>query len=114
LLDAAHEYNAHLPNGPLRDPYVLNDSGEAVSVEAGREEYRRLLLPDQEATDAPMARLAIPRINVDLPVFHGTDERTLSRGVGHFYGSGLPVGGEGVHTVLTAHSGYVNSKLFDD
>jgi sortase A len=114
LLASAREYNANLPNGPLRDPYVINESGKAVSVEKGRGDYERQLRPDGAEPGAPMARLTIPSIDVDLPVFHGTDDTTLSRGVGHFYGSGLPVGGKGVHAVLTAHSGYVNSKLFDD
>lgn len=114
LLDDAHEYNAHLPNGPLRDPYVINESGAAVSLEEGREVYERLLLADPDEPHVPMARLIIPRIDVDLPIFHGTDDETLARGVGHLYGSGLPVGGRGVHSVLTAHSGYVNSRLFDD
>lgn len=111
LLAEAEYYNAHLPNGPLRDPYVLNDSGEAVSLDQGRADYERQLSVDD---GAPMARLRIPAIDVDLPVFHGTDEDVLARGVGHFYGSGLPVGGSGVHSVLTAHSGYVNARLFDD
>jgi len=114
LLAAAHEYNENLPNGPLRDPYVLNESGEAVSLEAGREEYEAMLAPEGADPYAPVARVSIPSIGVDLPIFLGTSEETLSRGVGHLYGSGLPVGGEGVHSVLTAHSGYVESTLFDD
>ena len=114
LLDSAHDYNANLPNGPLRDPYVLNASGEAVSLDEGRTRYdSELRIPDAGA-DTPMAQLTIPAISVNLPVYHGTSEETLTRGVGHFYGSGLPVGGTGVHPVLTAHSGYVDATLFDD
>lgn len=114
LLAAAHAYNADLPNGPLRDPYVLNESGQAVSTEEGRSEYEGQLRVNPADAAAPMARLTIPQIDIDLPIFHGTDDTVLSKGVGHLYGSGLPVGGAGVHAVLTAHSGYVNSRLFDD
>lgn len=114
ILDSARDYNANLPNGPLRDPYVLNASGEAVSLDEGRARYEsELRLPDA-GEDTPMAQLTIPAIGVTLPIHHGTSEETLTRGVGHFYGSGLPIGGAGVHSVLTAHSGYVDATLFDD
>jgi len=114
ILASARDYNENLPNGPLRDPYVLNASGEAVSLDEGRARYEtELRLPGAPA-GTPMAQLTIPKIGVSLPVHHGTSEETLSRGVGHFYGSGLPVGGAGVHPVLTAHSGYVDATLFDD
>lgn len=114
LLADAREFNANLPNGPLRDPYIINASGDVVSLEEGRDDYDRQLRIDPGDRDAAMARLTIPTIDVDLPVFHGTSDETLSRGVGHLYGSGLPVGGEGVHSVLTAHTGYVEARLFDD
>ncbi|MGP7959339.1 class C sortase [Sanguibacter sp. A247] len=114
IRDLAHRYNANLPNGPLRDPYVLNASGEAVSLDEGRTRYDSELRVPGVSDDIPMSQLDIPAIGVTLPVYHGTSEETLTRGVGHFYGSGLPVGGEGVHAVLTAHSGYVDATLFDD
>lgn len=60
-----------------------------------------------------MAALAIPSIGVALPVYHGTEPETLAHGVGHLYGSGLPVGGEGNHSVLTGHSGLIDATLFD-
>jgi sortase A len=61
-----------------------------------------------------MARIRIPAIDVDLPVFHGTADATLARGIGHLYGSALPVGGPGTHAVLTGHNGFVQATLFDD
>lgn len=65
------------------------------------------------ATDV-LARIRIPRIGVDLPVFRGTDAATLMRGVGHVAGTSLPLGGPGTHTVLTAHSGLASAKMFDE
>lgn len=109
LLDDAREYNQNLPDGPLRDPYILNEEGETVDPEADRESYLEQL-SIQEAS--PMARIRIPGIGVDLPVYHGADEETLARGIGHLYGSSLPVGGEGTHAVLTGHSGIPESTLF--
>lgn len=61
-----------------------------------------------------MGYIRIPSIKVSLPIFHGTKDSTLERGVGHLLGSSLPVGGESTHTVLTAHSGMANAKMFSD
>lgn len=109
LLESAHSYNEALPQGPLRDPYILNESGEAVNLEDGWDTYLDQL---SLAPMLPMARIMIPAIDVDLPVFHGTDEKVLDKGIGHLFGSGLPVGGEGTHAVLTGHSGLPNATLF--
>ncbi len=109
LLEAARRYNDGLPYGPLRDPYILNARGGADDVEAGRADYESQL---STSADAPMARIRIAAIDVDLPIYHGTSEDTLARGIGHLYGSGLPVGGTGTHAVLTGHSGFVGATLF--
>ena len=61
-----------------------------------------------------MAYVDIPKINVYLPVQHGTDTDTLERAVGHVAGTSLPVGGSSTHAVLSAHSGMASSKLFSD
>ena len=61
-----------------------------------------------------MGYIQIPAIGVDLPIYHGTDNATLEKGVGHLLGSSLPVGGESTHAVLTAHSGMASQKMFSD
>ena len=61
-----------------------------------------------------MAYVDIPKINVYLPVQHGTDADTLEKSVGHVVGTSLPVGGSSTHAVLSAHSGMASSKLFSD
>ena len=61
-----------------------------------------------------MAYVDIPKISVYLPVQHGTDADTLENSVGHVVGTSLPVGGSSTHSVLSAHSGMANSKLFSD
>ena len=59
-----------------------------------------------------MGSLEIPNINVNLPIYHGVDETSLSNGVGHIQGSSFPVGGENTRSVLTSHRGLPSSKLF--
>lgn len=59
-----------------------------------------------------MARIEIPKINVDLPIYHGTSDEILKVGVGHLQGSSLPVGGESSRSILTGHRGLPTSKLF--
>ena len=56
----------------------------------------------------------IPKINVYLPVQHGTGAETLEKSVGHVVGTSLPVGGSSTHAVLSAHSGMAPAKLFSD
>lgn len=75
------------------------------------EGYDRLLC--LENTNV-MARISIEKIDVDLPVYHGSADATLSRGAGHLQGSSLPVGGAGTHAVLTAHRGLPSTRLFSD
>jgi sortase A len=109
LFAAARRYNTDLPDGPLRDPYVLNAEGGADDFRDQQADYLAQL---SLRPGAPMARIRIPEIDVDLPVYHGTDEDTLAKGIGHLYGSGLPVGGDGTHAVLTGHSGIPGETLF--
>ena len=61
-----------------------------------------------------MGYIEIPSIQVNLPIYHGTDSETLERGVGHLLGSSLPVGGESTHAVLSGHSGMAGQKMFTD
>ncbi|WP_242277249.1 class C sortase [Bacillus cereus group sp. BfR-BA-01446] len=61
-----------------------------------------------------MGYVEIPKIKVKLPIYPGTSEEVLSRGVGHLGKSSLPVGGKGTHTVLTGHRGLPSALLFTD
>jgi sortase A len=94
---AAQEYNADLLAGRI------NPS----TAEAEQRYVQTLATP---GTDV-MAWLTVPALDVSLPVYHGTTDAVLANGVGHWYGSTLPVGGEG-HAVLSAHSGLSQATLF--
>ena len=61
-----------------------------------------------------MGRIQIPVIGVDLPIYHGTHSASLDRGVGHLEGTSFPIGGENTHSVLTAHTGLPNARMFTD
>lgn len=61
-----------------------------------------------------MGYVEIPKIQVNLPIYHGTEAEVLDRGIGHLLGSSLPVGGENTHTVLSGHSGMASQKMFTD
>ena len=55
----------------------------------------------------------MPKINVYLPIYHGTSEEVLSKGAGHLQNTSLPVGGASTHSVISAHSGYPGETFFD-
>ncbi len=57
--------------------------------------------------------IKIPKINVNLPIYHSTNANVLETGVGHMENTSLPVGGKSTHAVLTAHSGMVRQEMFD-
>ena len=98
--EAAEQYNAML-------------SGAATITEGGAS-APPLAYAQQLTVGGVMAYVDIPKINVYLPVQHGTDADTLERAVGHVVGTSLPVGGASTHAVLSAHSGLASSKLFSD
>ena len=100
MFNEAEEYNNALKN--ISDPFqnyesisnyedVLNISGTGI-----------------------MGYVTIDKIDVELPIYHGTSEGVLQIGVGHLGGSSLPVGGVGTHTVLSAHRGLPSAELFSD
>ena len=102
--ERAQAYNESLVTSVLYDPFA---SGQE-DMDA---EYLSLL---DIAGNGVMCHIEIPKIKVDLPVFHGVSLSTLEKGAGHLEGSSLPVGGAGTHAVMTAHTGLNSAKLFTD
>lgn len=64
--------------------------------------------------DGVMGYVDIPSIDVLLPIYHGTSDDVLAKGVGHLQNTSLPVGGKGTHAVLTGHTGLSTARLFTD
>lgn len=107
LLEDARRYNASLPQGRLQDPWTSRDTAPGLDPGSYAEQ---LAIADASGV---IGRISYPRLDIQLPIYHGTAPAILRKGAGHLFGSSLPVGGAGSHAVLTSHSGYVH-KLFDD
>ena len=99
IFEAANAYNRELEHlsMPLRDYPEIEET------------YWKTL--DISGTGM-MGYLTIPKINQELPVYHGTSEAVLSTAAGHFQGSSLPVGGDSTHSVVSAHRGLPTAILF--
>ena len=96
----AAAYNRTLDPSRLADPYTDMEN-------AGRAEYARML-----EVEEMVGHIRIPKIKVDIPIRAGSSEDVLQKGAGHLEGTSLPIGGDSTHTVITAHRGLPNAKLF--
>ena len=101
--EKAQTYNENLSGDPVHDPFVLG-SGSALP-----ENYKEVL---NLSEDGIMGYIQIPKISVDLPIYHGTSEEVLEKGVGHIQNTSVPIGGNSTHSVLTGHTGLPNAELF--
>ncbi|MTB65078.1 class C sortase [Streptococcus sp. zg-86] len=100
----AEAYNDSVASGndiEIADPYSEEERKE------GLKEYAKMLEVNEQ-----IGHIRIPKIVEDLPIYAGSSEMVLQRGVGHLEGTSLPVGGNNTHAVLTAHRGLPTAKLF--
>lgn len=104
--ERAREYNKRLRDGVSRviDPFDSKASMPGVN------EYREVL---NVANDGVMGELIIPKISVDLPIYHFTTDDVLQHGVGHVVNTSVPIGGESTHVVLAGHTGLPTAQIFD-
>ncbi|MEQ0489117.1 class C sortase [Anaerococcus murdochii] len=100
-INLAKAFNDSLSGKIASDPYTRKQQEE------GRKEYARML-----EVEEMIGTVDIPKINQKLPIYAGTSEDILQKGVGHLEGTSLPIGGNSSHTVLTAHSGLPEATLF--
>ena len=98
MLESARQYNA---SHPLNWNFTASD----------KQEYEKELNFNHNGI---MGYIEIPKIDVELSIFHGTDESVLETSIGHLEGSSLPVGGLGTHSVLSGHRGLPSARLFSD
>lgn len=103
--EQAIAYNASIKPGTMGEAYSPN-----AMLEASKDYVNQLNVDG----NGIMGYVTIPKIQVDLPIYHGTESETLDKGVGHLLGSSLPVGGESTHTILSGHSGMASQKMFTD
>ncbi|MCO7136616.1 class C sortase [[Clostridium] leptum] len=96
-------YNENLTGDPVHDPFVM---GSGYVIPENYEETLNL------NGDGVMCYLEIPKIGVNLPVYHGASEEVLEKGAGHLEATTLPIGGQGRHSVISAHRGLPSAELF--
>ncbi len=101
FLNSAHEYNSALAETGIK--WGLTDEEKTT--------YNEELNIDGSGI---MGYIKIQKIQVTLPLYHGTDEGVLQTSIGHLEGSSLPVGGEGTHCLLSGHRGLPSARLFTD
>jgi len=104
----AHAYNDALSAGAVLEANNHVPTGAGSSSDNSLS-YASILKANDEGL---MARLKIPSISLDLPVYHGTADDTLLKGLGHLEGTSLPVGGEGTRSVITGHRGLAEATMF--
>nr|WP_315198361.1 class C sortase [Actinomyces oris] len=102
---SAETYNNNLESAPILDPWLESQRPDTPQYQAYLHEMD---------IDPVMARIVIPSIHVSLPIYHGTDSRTLTEGIGHLFGTSLPIGGPSTHAVLTGHTGLSTATMFDN
>lgn len=101
-IELAHAYNDTIDPSRIADPYTREE-------EEGRAEYARMLELKEQ-----IGHIKIPKIVTDIPIYAGTSNDVLEKGAGHLEGTSLPVGGNNTHTVITAHRGLPQNRLFTD
>ncbi len=91
--------------------YQTQSAGISVNSQEllGEQSYQRLL---NLTGTGMMGSVSIPKINAELPIYHGTEDEVLANAIGHVKHTSLPVGGENTHAVLSGHRGLPNAKLF--
>lgn len=103
MLENAREYNRIL----FQSKENVLDPSQANILNP--ESYYRIL---DLFGNGIMGSIEIPKIGVNLPIYHGTSDEVLAVAVGHIEGTSLPIGGKNTRTVLSGHRGLPNSKLF--
>lgn len=109
-ISEAQHYNAELRSGAIIESNSNIAKGE-VGEESSVKNYHDLLSVNGSGY---MGRIIIPSIEVDLPIYHGTSDTVLERGIGHLEGTSLPVGGISTRSVLTGHRGLANAEMFSN
>ena len=107
----AEEYNRLLSEAQAYNERFVENGLNWHLTEEEKAEYESVLDVDGSGV---MGYIRIPKIDVMLPVYHGTEERILQTSIGHLEGSSLPVGGEGTHCLLSGHRGLPSARLFTD
>ena len=105
LFEQAERYN-----GSLNDTVILSDPFDVEAYEKIGADYEETFNVDDKGL---IGYLEVPKISVNLPIYHGTGEDVLSRGAGHLQNTSFPIGGISTHAIISAHTGLPGQTFFD-
>ena len=105
MFKRAEEYNQSLTNN-----VIITDPFDEKAYKKIGANYKNALNVDGNGL---IGYIDIPKINVYLPIYHGTTDKILAKGAGHLQNTSLPVGGESTHSVISAHTAYPGETFFD-
>lgn len=105
MFKRAEEYNHSLTNN-----VIITDPFDEKAYKKIGANYENALNVDGNGL---IGYIDIPKINVYLPIYHGTTDKILAKGAGHLQNTSLPVGGESTHSVISAHTAYPGETFFD-
>ena len=105
MFEEADKYNKSLTNN-----VIITDPFDYESYRKIGANYENALNVDGKGL---IGYIEVPKINVYLPIYHGTSDEVLSEGAGHLQNTSLPVGGESTHSIISAHTAFPGETFFD-
>lgn len=105
MFEKAYEYNDSLTNN-----VIITDPFDYESYQKIGANYEKALNVDGNGL---IGYIEVPKINVYLPIYHGTSDEVLSKGAGHVQNTSFPIGGESTHAIISAHTAYPGETFFD-
>lgn len=105
MFEEAKEYNKSLTNN-----VIITDPFDYESYQKIGANYEKALNVDGNGL---IGYIEVPKINVYLPIYHGTSDDVLKKGAGHLQNTSLPVGGESTHAIISAHTAFPGETFFD-
>lgn len=113
LKKAAEDYNKQLNS--VQDLNASGDSSgdgsgngaDVTSDSAAGDKYL-----DYVTAGSAIGYITIPKIDLNLPIYEGTSDSVLEKGIGHIRETSYPVGGPSTHAALSGHRGMADAELF--
>ena len=106
LFKSAKKYNHS-----LTQTSIITDPFDEEAYKAIGAHYNDVLNVDGKGL---IGYVVVPRIDVNLPIYHGSSKKVLEKGAGHLQNTSMPIGGKSTHAVISAHTGFPDQTFFDN
>lgn len=106
ILKSAKKYNKS-----LTATSIITDPFDEEAYKAIGANYNKVLDVDGNGL---IGYVVVPRIDVNLPIYHGSSKNVLEKGAGHLQNTSMPIGGSSTHSVISAHTGFPDQTFFDN